>query len=65
MFFQNPGERINFCFLKFLILFLKLYSICLGVINPGLKIHTLPTKFKTVDSIPIFEIPPSKTLILF
>ena len=54
-----------FCLDGILILIFKMLSICLGVIFPGLKIHILPTKFKTVDSIPIFEIPPSTTFTLF
>ena len=39
----------------------RLFGIIFGVIIPGLRIQTFPTKFNTVDSIPILEIPPSIT----
>ena len=61
---NDPGDRIVFCFDEIFIFIFKTFSICFGVIIPGLKIHILPTKFKTVDSIPILETPPSSIFTL-
>ena len=58
MFFNNiPGEIIFFE-LFFKLLTFKILLIFTIPIIPGLKIFGLPTRLITVDSIPIFELPP-------